>query len=49
MYTNAQDYEKIAKRISGLHQEHERELDEVALYLFFTLSLLAFRCCELLI
>uniref|UniRef100_A0A7C9CWL5 Putative GTP diphosphokinase RSH1, chloroplastic n=1 Tax=Opuntia streptacantha TaxID=393608 RepID=A0A7C9CWL5_OPUST len=28
MYTNAQDYEKIAKRISGLHQEHERELDE---------------------
>lgn len=28
MYTNAQDYEKIAKRVSELYQKHERELDE---------------------
>lgn len=29
MYTNAQEYEKITKRVSELYAEHEKELIEV--------------------
>lgn len=29
MYTNAQDYARVQRRIAELHKEHEKELKEV--------------------
>ena len=33
MYTNAEDYAKIKRRVADLYKEHEKELVEVKLYL----------------
>lgn len=33
MYTNAEDYAKVKRRVADLYKEHEKELEEV--FLFF--------------
>lgn len=34
MYTNAEDYAKVKRRVADLYKEHEKELEEVILSYF---------------
>jgi hypothetical protein len=35
MYTNAEDYAKVKRRVADLYKEHEKELEEVFLFFSF--------------
>lgn len=37
MYTNAEDYAKVKRRVADLYKEHEKELEEVLFFSFCTL------------